>query len=86
VIRRPKILLATPVTEPGIDQLGLPVSFNIIPCNWKDRENITCALDPLASCPKALKSLLIMPGLVIELHGCLHGKAVKDNNPRAVPG
>jgi len=44
MIKKPKILLVTPGSEPGIDLLALPVCSLIIPCNWKDRgEHYLCS-------------------------------------------
>ncbi|KAK4824378.1 hypothetical protein QYF61_014038 [Mycteria americana] len=43
MIKKPDVLLVTAGSEPGIDLLALPVSFLIIPCNWKDREHYWCS-------------------------------------------
>jgi len=48
----------TPALEPPIQQLGLPVPFNIAPGFWKDRRKYH---------PKALWSLLITRGLFCYL-------------------
>jgi len=42
MIKKNKILPATPGSGPGIDLLALPVSFLIIPCNWTDRGEHYC--------------------------------------------
>lgn len=72
--QNPKILPVTPALEPGICLLGLPVSFLIIPYNWKNRRGHYLFPDPLPHCSKALKTLFIPSDFLLQLHLCLPEK------------
>lgn len=82
----PRILLVTPVLEPGVDLLAPPVPSLIIPCNWEDRGEFYLHfsfLNQLSQCPEVS---LNCPCACCNFYCCQPQKSVMDNNARVVPG
>lgn len=87
VIKTPRNLLVTPVLQPDVHLNDFPVSCPSFSASGRAEGNTTWVSDPLTSCPKAMRSLLIVSQPSCwDLISTYQKKPVKGNNQWAVSG